>query len=405
MRAFSFTAVILALLLGFGPTGPAMAQSQFDPAITVNDRVVTYYELTQRKRLLELFRTTGDIDKQARDGLIEDRLKEQEMDRVGLRLSDEALNTALEEFAGRANMNLSQFTTMLRQNGIDEVTLRDFVRVGVSWRDYVRGRFNRQVTVTDADVDRAIARQGSGTAEIEVLLSEIIIPAPPERAADAARVAAQIARLRSYAEFEDAARQVSALPSRTDGGRLGWLPITNYPPQIRSLLLDLRPGEVTEPIDITNGIALFQMRGIREVTRRTQAPSSIAYATYAIPGGANARATAADIADQLDTCDDLYGVARNQPPEVLTRVDLPPAQIPDDIALELARLDPGEVSFNLTRDNGQTLVLLMLCGRTAVGQEGLDRTAVSNQIRSQRLAGLANALIADLQASATITTP
>ena len=405
MRAFSVTAVILALLLGFGPAGPATAQSQFAPAITVNDRVVTNYELTQRKRLLELFRTTGDIDKQARDGLIEDRLKEQEMERVGLRLNDDALNAAMEEFAGRANMNLAQFTTMLGQNGIDEVTLRDFVRVGVSWRDYVRGRFNRQVTVTEADVDRAIARQGSGGSEIEVLLSEIIIPAPPERAADAARVAAQIARLRSYAAFEDAARQVSALPSRTDGGRLGWLPITNYPPQLRSLLLDLRPGEVTEPIDITNGIALFQMRGVREVARRAQAPSSIAYATYAVPGGANARAAAAEIADQLDTCDDLYGIARNQPPEVLTRVDLPPAQIPDDIALELARLDPGEVSFNLTRDNGQTLVLLMLCGRTAVGQEGLDRNAVSNQIRSQRLAGLANALIADLQASATITTP
>ena len=405
MRAFSVTAVILALLLGLSPTGPAMAQSQFAPAITVNDRVVTYYELAQRKRLLELFRTTGDIDKQARDGLIEDRLKEQEMERVGLRLSEEALNTAMEEFAGRANMNLSQFSTVLAQNGIDEITLRDFVRVGVSWRDYVRSRFNRQVTVTEADVDRAIARQGSGSSEIEVLLSEIIIPAPPERAADAARVAAQIARLRSYAAFEDAARQVSALPSRTDGGRLGWLPITNYPPQLRGLLLDLRPGEVTEPIDITNGIALFQMRGVREVNRRAQTPSSIAYATYAIPGGANARAAAAEVADQLDTCDDLYGVARNQPPEVLTRVDLPPAQIPDDIALELARLDPGEVSFNLTRDNGQTLVLLMLCGRTAVGQEGLDRNAVSNQIRSQRLAGLANALIADLQASATITTP
>ena len=405
MRAFSVTAVILALLMGFGPAGPATAQSQFAPAITVNDRVVTNYELTQRKRLLELFRTTGDIDKQARDGLIEDRLKEQEMERVGLRLNDDALNAAMEEFAGRANMNLAQFTTMLGQNGIDEVTLRDFVRVGVSWRDYVRGRFNRQVTVTEADVDRAIARQGSGGSEIEVLLSEIIIPAPPERAADAARVAAQIARLRSYAAFEDAARQVSALPSRTDGGRLGWLPITNYPPQLRGLLLDLRPGEVTEPIDITNGIALFQMRGVREVARRAQAPSSIAYATYAVPGGANARAAAAEIADQLDTCDDLYGIARNQPPEVLTRVDLPPAQIPDDIALELARLDPGEVSFNLTRDNGQTLVLLMLCGRTAVGQEGLDRNAVSNQIRSQRLAGLANALIADLQASATITTP
>lgn len=406
MRATTIAAVFLALVLGFGTTAPANAQGQFAPAITVNDRVITRYELAQRIRLLEVFRTPGDLNQVARDALIEDRLKEQELDRVGLRLSDAALTSAMEEFAGRANMNLDQFTRMLAQNGVDRVTLEDFVRVGVSWRDYVRSRFNRQVTVTEADVDRAIARQGSSATEIEVLLSEIIIAAPPERAAAAANAAAQISRMRSFSEFEDAARQVSALPSRADGGRLGWLPISNYPPQLQSLLLGLRPGEVTEPIDIENGIALFQMRGVRESARRTQAPASIAYATYDIPGGQTpaARAMAADIADRLDTCDDLYGIARNQPPEVLDRVDLPPQDIPSDIALELARLDPGEISTNLTRDNGQTLVLLMLCGRTQVGQQGLDRDAVRNQIRSQRLTGLANALVADLQASAVITT-
>lgn len=406
MRATTIAAVFLALVLGFGTTAPANAQGQFAPAITVNDRVITRYELAQRIRLLEVFRTPGDLNQVARDALIEDRLKEQELDRVGLRLSDAALTSAMEEFAGRANMNLDQFTRMLAQNGVDRVTLEDFVRVGVSWRDYVRSRFNRQVTVTEADVDRAIARQGSSATEIEVLLSEIIIAAPPERAAAAANAAAQISRMRSFSEFEDAARQVSALPSRADGGRLGWLPISNYPPQLQSLLLGLRPGEVTEPIDIENGIALFQMRGVRESARRTQAPASIAYATYDIPSGQTpaARAMAADIADRLDTCDDLYGIARNQPPEVLDRVDLPPQDIPSDIALELARLDPGEISTNLTRDNGQTLVLLMLCGRTQVGQQGLDRDAVRNQIRSQRLTGLANALVADLQASAVITT-
>lgn len=406
MRATTLAAVFLALFLGFGTTTPANAQGQFSPAVTVNDRVITRYELAQRIRLLEVFRTPGDLKQVARDALIEDRLKEQELDRVGLSLSDAALTSAMEEFAGRANMNLDQFTRMLAQNGVDRITLEDFVRVGVSWRDYVRSRFNRQVTVTEADVDRAIARQGSSATEIEVLLSEIIIAAPPERAAAAANAAAQISRMRSFSEFEDAARQVSALPSRADGGRLGWLPISNYPPQLQSLLLGLRPGEVTEPIDIENGIALFQMRGVRESARRTQAPASIAYATYDIPGGQTpaARAMAADIADRLDTCDDLYGIARNQPPEVLDRLDLPPQDIPSDIALELARLDPGEISTNLTRDNGQTLVLLMLCGRTQVGQQGLDRDAVRNQIRSQRLAGLANALVADLQASAVITT-
>ena len=48
MRAFSTWTAVLALALGFGY--PAAAQNQFAPAITVNERVITQYELTQRIR-------------------------------------------------------------------------------------------------------------------------------------------------------------------------------------------------------------------------------------------------------------------------------------------------------------------------------------------------------------------
>jgi len=384
MRACLTLATLLALALNFGAVTDA--QAQFAPAISVNDRVITQYELTQRKLLLTLFRTPGDIDKQARDGLIDDRLKQQELDRFDLKLTDEELTAALEEFAGRANMDLAQFTRTLRQNGIDIAALRDFVSVGTAWRDYVRRRFSSQVTITDADIERATAQRNNSSTAIEVLLSEIIIPAPPEQADRAKSAARQIAQLTSYAAFEAAARQVSALPSRDQGGRLGWLPISNYPPQLHQTLLDLKPGQVTAPIDITNGIALFQMRGVREVAQRAAAPASIEYATYYIPGGRSAKGlqTAADVANIVDTCDDLYGVARNQPSETLGRDTLAPAAIPDDVALELARLDPGEVSYNLTRNNGQTLVFLMLCGRTMAGQGNVDPNEIRNQIRNQR---------------------
>ena len=392
----------LCLALGFG-TG-TVAQGQLTPVITVNDRVITQYELTQRARLLEVFRTPGDLTEAARNGLIEDRLKQQEMDRFGLSAPEAALQEALEDFAARANLTLPQFTQVLAQNGVDANTLRDFVEVGILWRDFVRSRFGRQVTITDADIERAIAQRGNTVSQLEVLLNEIIIAAPPERAAAARNAADQISRMRSFAEFEDAARQVSALPSRENGGRLGWLPIDNYPPQIRGIILDLEPGEVTDPIEIPNGIALFQLRGVREAVQPAQPPLSIEYAAYYIPGGQSDAALrqAAEVRDRVDTCDDLYGVARNQPAEVLDRFTESPSDISDDVALELARLDPGEVSFNLTRNNGQTLVFLMLCERVNAGAGSADPEVIRNQIRSQRLTALSDALVEDLRASAVI---
>lgn len=400
MRAFfSLIATCLALVL------PSLAAAQFSPAIQVNDRVITQFEITQQVEMLRVFRTPGDLEELAREQLIEDRLKLQALADAGLSLSDESLVAAMEEFAGRANLELDQFLTLLAQSGVSEETLRDFVRVNVSWRDFIRSRFADRAQVSEAEIDQALGQGADASSGIEVLLTEIIIAAPPPQAAAAQATAERISRLTSTAAFEAEARRVSALPSRTRGGRLGWLPITNYPAGLRGILLDLAPGEVTAPIPITNGIAIFQLRGIREVPQPRAEPAAIEYAALYIEGGLSDRALreAARIDAQVDTCDDLYGVARNLPEEQLERDVLPPSDIPQDVAMELAKLDPGETSYALTRADGETLVFLMLCGRTASLEDGQDRDTIRNQLRGQRLTTFADALLADLRAAANIT--
>lgn len=395
---------ILALTLIAGTS--VAAQGSLQPVITVNSGAVTAFELDQRKRMLEVFRTPGNLTEAARVALIEDRLKQQLLASAGLKLSEESLRAAMSDFAGRANLELDQFIDVLAANGVAEETLRDFVSIGVSWHDYIRNRYGSQVRITDAEVNRAIAQTQSGGAVIEVLLSEIIIAAPPPRAAQAMATAQRISQLRSTSAFEAQARRVSALPSRSKGGRLGWLPITNYPPQIQNIIMGLSPGEVTEPLPITNGVALFQLRAIREAKVASVPPTEIDYAVFYINGGKTPAGIAAaqDLVDRTDTCNDLYGAAKDLPADVLDRRSLAPADIPQDVALELARLDTDEMSYNLTRNDGQTLMVLMMCGRTNAESEGVDAEAIRNQLRSQRLASLATALLEDMRTSATITT-
>ncbi|HAR53371.1 MAG TPA: peptidylprolyl isomerase, partial [Roseovarius nubinhibens] len=136
-----------------------------------------------------------------------------------------------------------------------------------------------------------------------------------------------------------------------------------------------------------------------------------------------ALARAARVEADTDTCDDLYGIAQGEDPRVLERGSKAPSEIPQDIAYELSKLDPGEVSYTLTRSNGETLVLLMLCGRsqtiaeeapatgetTADSAEGeaaanaLSETEMlSRQIGDQRLASYADGYMAQLKAEARI---
>lgn len=397
MRPIFRFAAVTALAFALLPANAALAQNAFAPVVTVNERAVTQYELDQRINMLRVFGTTGDLAQIARDALIEDRLKQLEIDRVGMTLPADALQSALQEFAGRAQMDLPAFEQMLAENGVDAASLRDFIAVGVMWRDYVRARFGRSVNVTDTDIDRALGTGGTTSAAVEVLLSEIIIAPPPEMAQRARDVAQQIAAMRSFDAFSDAARQVSALPSRDNGGQIDWVPIGNYPPQIGALILDLEIGEVTEPITIPNAIALFQLRGLREAVRPAPAPALIDYAVLRVAGDAAA------LTDQIDRCDDLYGVARDLPRDALLRETAAPAAIAADIALELARLDANEISTNLTR--GDAGVLVMLCQRLDDAGAAPDREALRGQIRSDRLSALAAGLLEDLRAQAVISTP
>ena len=381
-----------------------VAQSQFSPAVTVNDRVVTRYEVNQRILMLDLFRTPGDLAEVAREQLIEDRLKEQELARAGLRISEEGMEAAMTEFAGRFNLDVETFLAQIASEGVAPETIRDYVRIQVTWRDYIRGRYRGRVEITEDEIDRALGQAGGSGAQIEVLLSEIIIAAPPDRAAQAMDVANQISQLRSTEQFSDAARQVSALPSRDNGGRLGWLPITNYPAPLRGVILALDNGEVTSPIPIENGVALFQMRGVREAAGRAPVYGAIEFASLYLPGGRSdaTLSRAQKIIDDTDTCNDLYGVAQRMPEGSLVIEALAPADIPETVALELARLDPGESSTNLTSSDGESLRLIMMCGRTPVLEGDVDREAIRNQLAGRRLQGYADALVADLKASATI---
>lgn len=284
-----------------------------------------------------------------------------------------------------------------------EETFRDFVRAGLSWRILVQQRFAGRANASESEIDRALSGGADGS-NVRVLISEIIMPAPPPQAEAVRARANRIAQSTSEAEFSSFARQFSATASRGNGARLPWQDLTELPPQLRPILLGLSPGEVSDPLPIPNAIALFQLRGIEETGYTAPDYAAIEYAAYYLPGGRTPEnlARARVIDSRTDRCDDLYGIAKGQPESRLQRESLPPSELPTDIAFELSKLDRGEVSTALTRSGN--LMVLMLCGRTRAVAEGQDREDLAMGLRNRRLNTLAEGYLAQLRADAYIVT-
>ncbi len=407
MHPFRKPLLSMLAAIAFAALPATAQQSLFNTAITVNDQAITQYEINQRVLFLRLLRAPGNPVEEAREGLIEDRLRANATTSAGISLSEEEIAEGMEEFAARANLDREQFLAAIAEQGVAAETFRDFVASGLAWRQLVRGRFGPRAQVTEAEIDSALSLSTT-QADARVLLSEIILPLTPETADEARALITRLSeQIKTEAAFAAAARQYSAAPTNSRGGRLEWLPLSRVPPQLRAQVLTLAPGQVTDPIDLGPGIAIFQLRALEESEVVEAETLALEYVSILIPGG-NAQAVAQSYDDNYDTCDDLYQPAQTLPEDQFERVVLPAAEVPGDIALELARLDNDESSARLTRQNGAVTVYLKLCGRTVetpVGEDGEEidqRAQIRERLFQQRLASYADSFLEELRADAII---
>jgi len=384
---------------------PAAAQgaNPFAAAATVNGTVVTNFQVQQRILFLTLLRSPGVSQETITDALIDEALQLQAARAAGIVLSPEELEAGIAEFATRTSLEPDALIAALGQEGVAAETLRDFVQNGALWRNLVQQRFGPRAQITEAEVDRALSL-ASERGSARILLSEIALPLAPEVSEENQALAERLSEtINSPAAFAAAAERYSAAPTAARGGRLDWVPLGNLPPQVVGQVLTLAPGEVSAPVNLGPFLALFLLRDLEELSATPPETLAVDYAEVLIPGGHTqaALATAQDLRDSVDTCEDLYGQdLRGLSP--VSRQSIPQSDLSQELALELAKLDTHEVSTMLSTDT--ELQFIMLCGRSSEIAEGA-RDQIRAQLRQQRLVSYADGFLDELRADAVISRP
>ena len=387
---------IAVFVLVYSVGSPAMSQSLFDSVISVDRAAITKYELDQRIRFFELLKPSNNVEGEARNSLIEDRLKIAAARRADIQLTPEAIMAAMSDFAKNSNNNLNQLLDDLAQDGVDEQTFRDYVEAGITWRQLVRGRFASRANPTEAEIDRALASAGA-QGGIQVLLTEIVLPAPPDQMAAARKIANRLTRIESTNIFSEQAQLLSVAQSRANGGKLEWTNLNDLPAGLRPIISGLRPGQITKPLEITNAIVLFQLLDIAETAFQLPKISAIEYAQLAGPESA-----ILSVSTRADTCDDLYGLVKTDAALTLTIQSHPQDQITQAIALRLNGLDKNEQSIRPTTEPNQA-DMIMLCARIYSIVEDVSRSQVAGNLRSAHLTSLADGYLAELRSNSDIT--
>lgn len=429
MRQF-LSGITLGAALLFAHVAPVSAQNPFEPVLYINDRAITRYEVSQRQRFQQLLGGSAVDAETAEEALIDDRLRMFAARQIGIEVPEEGLQSGLEEFASRAGLSAAEFIAQLESAGVEHQVFRDFVEAGVAWRGVIRERMIPQISVSEAEIDRALKERIETPVITRVLLSELIIPAPPGQEEAAMQRANSIAAANpSEGQFAEAARSYSASDSAGNGGRLPWVAIDNLPPQLRPVILGLNPGQTSQPLTVPGAVVLFRLRDSQGTLRPGAKEQVIDYMTLRL----SSAEAAAELAAKTRSCEDLYVQAGPEAAQQINRQEQSQNQIPALIATRLASLDPDEAAV---QNVGSGADVIMLCSRrpallvenenqpeaegdvatTAAEPDNVEaavpdqdalpsRDAVREQLFNRKANEMADAYLQELRADAVIRRP
>lgn len=229
-----------------------------------------------QKNMLEQLRREariGNIQKfraQAREELIDEKLKIQEGKRLTITISDDEVNRAFKEMATRNKISEEQFIAQLKSQGIDPSTIKARTKAALVWRDVLRRKFGHQININDRDIDRFVEQageDGGGSApQVSMQLHRITLAVPGR--IDQAALARRLAEAEDLRKHFRGCRSTQELVKGVADARFESLAnqeAKSVAEPTRSLLLNAKDGEMVPPALASTGVELYAVCGRKTV--------------------------------------------------------------------------------------------------------------------------------------------
>jgi len=252
-------------------------------AAVVNDGIVLVSDLDQQQQLIsDRLQQAGQqlppnkiLRQQVLERLVMQEIQMQRAERLGIKISDEAVNQALTEVAARNGIQFSDLPAALEAQGVDYRKYREEVRREMTLNGLRQRDVYSRIYVSPREVEQCFAkRKASPGDDVEYDLQHILVSVPtsatPEQAEErVARAQGVYERARSGEDFAQLAISYSDAGTALEGGALGWRKGSQLPSFAADAIPRLKAGEVTEPIRTPSGLHIFRLVDSRGATGST----------------------------------------------------------------------------------------------------------------------------------------
>ncbi|WP_051469460.1 SurA N-terminal domain-containing protein [Chelativorans sp. J32] len=258
-------AAMLALGSGVAVVSPAAAT---DIRYVVNNRPITSYDIERRAALLRLMQRKGNVNELAAEEMVDQTLRQQEMARMGVNITQAMVDQSYGNFAASNNMTAAQLDQILSQAGVGKDHFKEFIRTQIGWGRVMQSRSRSGAVLSEQDVVQKMLQQGGQKpTATEYMLQQVIFVVPSaQRGQLMAKRKREAQAMRDrFNGCENTVQFAKGLIDVTvrDMGRVL---APELPPEWKDQIAGTRPGAATPIRETERGVEFIGVCSSREVS-------------------------------------------------------------------------------------------------------------------------------------------
>ena len=383
----------------------------------VNGEVITQTDIDQRLALLVIANNTqipaDEVDRlrqQVLSNLIDETLQIQAAKAEEIEITDADIDKTVARVAGNVKQTPAQMADYLKARGSSIRSIRRQIQGEIAWRRLQSKKIESGISVGDEEVQAVINKLNASKGAEEYRVGEIFISANSANEEQAAANAQKVfAALNQGGSFVGYARQFSEASTAAVGGDLGWVRPEQLPDALATVVRQMRPGMISQPIKVPGGYSIIAVQDTRKILTADprNAVLSLKQISVSFPKGTTRQVAEPQIARfaqgalNIGGCGGADKLAADLNGEVVESDQVKIRDLPPALQDMMLQMQVGQATrpFGSVEDGVRVLVL---CGRDEVDPSAPTFDQVYAQLNEERINTRSRRYLRDLRRDAVI---
>ena len=232
---------------------------------SIQNEIITNIDIKNEfKYLTALNNSLKDLDKEkilsiSNESIIREKIKKIEISKTfkEIKLEEKYTSTLIKNIYSRLNLkSINEFKKYLKDYDLTISDIKKKITIDALWNELIIQKFSPKININREKIKETIL-ENSKILSKEYRLSEIIFEVANKEEIE--KKYNEVVKSINEIGFENSAASYSFSESGKIGGDIGWINENSLNEEIKKNINDLKIGEVTKPIILSNGVLILKL--------------------------------------------------------------------------------------------------------------------------------------------------